>query len=779
MIRERRIERAVDESEHVRRRLLVRGVVQGVGFRPYAYRLARIHRLAGYVRNTASGAVIEIEGDLSAVEAFEAALPNEGPPMMIVDSMEAQCVAPRGDEDFCILSSDVEGPTLAWVPADIASCEPCLSEMEDPADRRYLYPFVNCTNCGPRYSITLGLPYDRAQTTMGAFRMCDACLKEYEDPENRRFHAQPNACPVCGPQLSLTDACGNDVPVRGTEAILKTVANLLRSGGIAAWKGLGGYQLACDARNANAVAELRRRKHRNEKAFAVMVGDIATAAIFCEISEPERRLLTGASKPIVLLRSREVSKLPEAVAPGSSLLGIMLPYTPMHALLFRTLQETGMQDAVLVMTSGNVSEEPIVTAQVEAHKRLRGIADLFVDHDRPIHTRVDDSVARVVEGKPTLLRRARGYAPMPMELAVNRVPLLACGAQQKNTLCLAREGVAFLSQHLGDLENYETLVFFEETLERMKRLLQIEPEAVAHDLHPGYLSTQLAQRLPIAKKLGVQHHHAHIASCMAEHRLEGPVLGVAWDGTGLGTDGTIWGGEFLLADYAGFDRYAHLRPVQLAGGDTAVREPWRAARSYLLDAFDNIAPRGLSWQNFVPEQSVRMLDAMLERRIHTIETSSCGRLFDAIASLIGVHQKVSFEGQAAMALETLAGAEDEAYDFALEGARPFQVDMRCMVRQIVDDVERKVTASTISARFHNTLVAVVEKVCVRMREDTGHARVCLSGGCFQNVRLLEGCLQSLRSAGFEVFFQQQVPCNDGGIAFGQAAIASELLRRGA
>jgi hydrogenase maturation protein HypF len=772
------MERVAEVSEHVRRRLLVRGIVQGVGFRPYAYRLARTHRLAGFVRNTALGAVIEIEGDLCAVEAFEGALPDQGPPMMIIDSMEAECIAPRDDEDFRIAASDLEGPTLAWVPTDIASCELCLGEMEDPSDRRYRYPFINCTNCGPRYSITLGLPYDRALTTMAAFTMCDACREEYEDPESRRFHAQPNACPACGPQLSLADARGSEVPVRGTDSILKMVANLLRNGGIAAWKGLGGYQLACDARNPNAVAELRKRKHRNEKAFAVMVGDSATAEILCEVSEPERRLLSGASKPIVLLKTRGTAKLPEAVAPGSSLLGIMLPYTPMHSLLFRALQEAGMRDVVLVMTSGNVSEEPIVMDEEEAHERLRGIADIFVGHDRPIHTRVDDSVARVVEGRPLLLRRARGYAPMPMELAVNRMPLLACGAQQKSTLCLAREGVAFLSQHLGDLENYETLVFFEQTLERMRRLLQIEPEAVAHDLHPGYLSTQLAQRLPIAKKFGVQHHHAHIASCMAEHRLGGPVIGIAWDGTGLGPDGTIWGGEFLLADYAGFERYAHLRPVPLAGGDTAVREPWRVARSYLLDAFDNSVPRGIRWQKFVPARSVRMLDALLERRIRTIETSSCGRLFDAVASLLGVHQEVSFEGQAAMALETIAGADDQAYDFTLEGSRPLQVDLRCMVRQIVDDVERGVSANTISARFHNTLVAVIEKVCIRICGDTGNLRVCLSGGCFQNIRLLAGCLQALRAAGFEVFFQQQVPCNDGGIALGQAAIASELLQRG-
>lgn len=767
-----------EKQERVRRRLLVRGVVQAVGFRPYVCRLARTHHLGGFVRNTSVGAVVEIEGAPDAVEAFERALPDQGPPMMIIDSVQAERIEAQDDEEFCIVASDAEGPRLAWLPTDIASCELCLMEMESPGDRRFHYPFINCTNCGPRYSITLGLPYDRAQTTMAAFAMCEACRAEYEDPASRRFHAQPNACAVCGPQLSLTDACGKQLGVHGTDAILQLVANLIRSGGIVAWKGLGGYQLACDARNENAVIELRKKKHRNEKAFAVMVADAATADIFCEISESERKLLNGASKPIVLLKARETPKLPRNIAPDSSSLGVMLPYTPMHSLLFRTLQAAGLQDAVLVMTSGNVSEEPIVTDEAEAHQKLAAIADIFVDHNRPIHTRVDDSLARVVDDKPMLLRRARGYAPMPVELSMNRVPLLACGAQQKNTLCLAREGVAFLSQHLGDLENYETLTFFEETLERMTRLLQIEPEAVAHDLHPGYLSTQLAHRLPIANKIGVQHHHAHIASCMAEHRLEGPVIGVAWDGTGLGTDGTIWGGEFLLTSYAEFERFAHFRSVPLAGGDTAVREPWRMARAHLLDAFDNRVPRGIGWQHLVPERSVRVLDAMIEKCIHTIETSSCGRLFDAVASLVGLRQEVSFEGQAAMALETIAGADDGAYDFALQGQRPFQVDMRGMVRQIVDDVERGVATSAISAHFHNTLVNVVEKVCIRMREDAGIAQVCLSGGCFQNVRLLKGCLRVLRSSGFEVFFQQRVPCNDGGIALGQAAIAGELLRRG-
>jgi hydrogenase maturation protein HypF len=609
--------------------------------------------------------------------------------------------------------------------------------------------------------------------------MCEACRAEYEDPADRRFHAQPNACPVCGPHLWLADRCGKDMPVRGTRAVLEVVVNLLRSGGVAAWKGLGGYQLACDARNDEAVRELRRRKHRNEKAFAVMVRDASMAERLCEVSEREQALLTGAEKPIVLLRRRAEAEIAASVAPGSPWLGVMLPYTPMHALLFRIFEEKCGPGAVLVMTSGNMSEEPIVMDEAEAQEKLRPVADVFVHHNRPIHTRVDDSVVRVVEERETVLRRARGYTPAALRIGRGEAQVLACGAQQKSTFCLTKDGFAMLSQHLGDLENYETLVFFEQTLERMKRLFRIAPEGVAHDLHPTYLSTQLAKRMAAERHIGVQHHHAHIASCMAEHGLEGPVLGIAWDGTGYGLDGTVWGGEFLVADFGGFERFGHLRNVALAGGDAAVREPWRMARSYLLDTFDKITLRGIAWQPSVPETSVRMVDALLQKRIHTMETSSCGRLFDAVASLLGLHQTVSFEGQAAVALEAIADGAGEAYEFAVEGREPVQVDMRPMVHQLVDDLQRGEPAGRISARFHNTLIAVAGDLCARMREATGLTRVCLSGGCFQNVRLLRGCVQTLRSNGFEVFFQQQVPANDGGIALGQAAIACELLRRGA
>jgi hydrogenase maturation protein HypF len=761
----------------LRHRLTVRGIVQGVGFRPYVFRLAKRYGLNGFVKNTSLGAVIEVEGGESALQAFERALPTDGPPLMRVVSADVSTVALANEVSFSIHESENSGNALTWVPADVSVCKECLTETEDPGNRRYEYPFTNCTNCGPRYSIIRDVPYDREQTTMDTFRMCELCQAEYHDPSDRRFHAQPNACASCGPRLWAADSCGKELPMRDARSVLEVTVNLLRGGGIVALKGLGGYQILCDARNEEAVQKLRKRKHRNRKPLAVMVQDETVAATLCEVSEFERCLLTGAEKPIVLLHKRCGTNIAESVAPATPWFGIMLPCTPLHALLFRVLEEKCGAGIALVATSGNLSEVPIVIEEGDAQKKLQSVVDMFLHHNRPIHTRVDDSVLRAMEGKPLVLRRARGFVPGSFSLGEVEGQILACGAQQKSTLCLTKGGFAMLSQHLGDLENYESLQFFEETSIRMQQLFQSTPEAVAYDLHPGYLSTQFAKKLAVPH-IGVQHHHAHIASCMAEHGLHGPVLGVAWDGTGFGLDGTIWGGEFLVADRSEVTRYGHLRCVALAGGDAAVREPWRVARSYLLDAFDAVVPRGLGWHSLVPDQSVRILDALLEKRIHTIESSSCGRLFDAVASLIGLHQVVSFEGEAAMALEAIADDAKEVYGFSIGGYMPLEVDMRPMIRQIVDDTERSVAKGTIAARFHNTLVRVMSDVCARMREETGYQRVCLSGGCFQNIRLLRRCVRMLRSNGFEVFFQQQVPCNDGGIALGQAAIALELMRRG-
>ena len=757
--------------------LQIRGVVQGVGFRPYVYNLARRRGVAGFVLNSPRGVFIEAEGDPGTIDAFVAALPAEAPPLVRIDEILRTEIPVRGDSTFAIHESDAAGSAFALVPPDICVCQACLADTRDPENRRRDYAFTNCTNCGPRYSIILDVPYDRPMTTMAEFAMCADCMREYRNPEDRRFHAQPNACPVCGPHLMLVEPGGSTPPAQTSRAILERIADLLRAGGIVAWKGLGGYQLACDARQPAAVEELRRRKHRSEKPFAIMVADAEVAASLCFLSKQERSALISRERPIVLLRRRPGADLADGISPGNPTTGVMLPCTPMHDLLFRILRERWAADPALIMTSGNVSEEPIVIDNAEAEKQLAGIADAFAHHNRRIHTRVDDSVVRVVSGQVMPMRRARGYAPQPVCLGRGEAEVLACGAQQKNTLCLTRAGNAIPSQHLGDLENFETLRFFEETLERMSRLFHVKPTAVAHDLHPGYLSTQFALKLGL-RPIGIQHHHAHIASCMAEHRLDGRVIGVAWDGTGFGTDGTIWGGEFLAADYIGFDRHARLRPVLLAGGDSGVREPWRVARSYLLHSFGAI-PDSPRWAAMASPERLRIIDAMLTRRVNTIPTSSAGRLFDAVASLIGIRHTVSFEGQAAMMLEAAADAHpdsDDPYDFALAGASPVEVDLRPMIRQIVAGVEAGQLHTRIAARFHRTMVAVVLAVCRRMRTELQLNRVCLSGGCFQNALLLAGCLESLRDDGFEVFSHREVPANDGGISLGQAAIACERLR---
>ncbi len=761
--------------------------MQGVGFRPYVYNLARRHGLAGFVLNSPRGVFVEIEGDPATLESFIAALPAEAPPLVRIAEIIRSRIPVLGEAAFSIHESDAVGSAFALVPPDICVCDACLEDTRDPANRRHDYPFTNCTNCGPRYSIILDVPYDRPMTTMAEFAMCEDCLREYRDPENRRFHAQPNACPVCGPHLELVEP--NTEPTvsqKSPRAILTRVADLLHEGRIVAWKGLGGYQLACDARQSTAVQELRRRKQRSEKPFAIMVADARVAESLCFVSTEERAALTSRERPIVLLRRRAFpdsgADLAEAVSPGNPTTGVMLPCTPMHDLLFRILRERWNSDPALIMTSGNISEEPIVIDNDEAEDRLASVADIFAHHNRRIHTRVDDSVVRVVSGLVMPIRRARGYAPMPIFLGSSDAEVLACGAQQKNTLCLTRAGFAIPSQHLGDLENYETLRFFEETLERMSRLFHVKPTAVAHDLHPGYLSTQYALRRTDLRPIGVQHHHAHIASCMAEHRLEGRVIGVAWDGTGFGTDSTIWGGEFLAVSYLNFDRFARLRPVLLAGGDSGVREPWRVARSYLLDTFGSI-PDSPRWSAMAAPDRIRIIDAMLNRRVNTIPTSSAGRLFDAVASLIGLRHAVSFEGQAAMMLEAIADPDShraDAYDFALAASPSdpalIDVDLRPTIREIVAGVEAGQQQATLVARFHATLVAVIAEVCRRMRAELQLNRICLSGGCFQNAILLSGCIEALRGDGFEVFIHREVPANDGGISLGQAAIACEHFR---
>src|SRR5579864_2677622 len=693
-----------------RRQIHIRGVVQGVGFRPFVYNLAQGLGLRGYVLNSSAGVVIEVEGESGEVERFVSRLGQEAPPLARIEDVAVTSLAPAGYRDFVIRESRDEPGNLAPVSPDVSTCDDCMRDFRSPSNRRQGYPFTNCTNCGPRYTITRKVPYDRPLTTMACFAMCERCLREYEDPRDRRFHAQPNACSDCGPSLALVASGDGAVapefgPAGSSLAAIREVRGLLREGRIVAIKGLGGFHLACNPANESSVELLRERKKRSDKPFALMVPDVAMAERFCLVSEASGQALMSSRRPIVILPRRPGSPLPQALAPGNNTLGVMLPYTPLHFLLFGDTLDAAPEFSALVMTSGNLSEEPIVTANREAVMRLGRVADVFLFHNRDIHTRVDDSVVRVFEEKERLLRRSRGYAPYPVTLRFPVAEILACGAELKNTFCLTRERHAFLSQHIGDLENYETLVFFEETLERMKQLFRITPQTVAYDLHPLYLSTKLALGMTGVEKIGVQHHHAHIASCMAENGIEGKVIGVAFDGTGYGTDGKIWGGEFLVADFTGFERRAHFRYIPLAGGDTAVREPWRLALSYLLDTYGTkVNSLDLPLWRRVPPKKIATVRAMIERGINTVETSACGRLFDAVASILGMRDEVNFEAQAAIELETgaLPGI-DACYPFEISSADPWEVDVRPAIEKIVRDLLAGQTAGWIAAAFHNTI----------------------------------------------------------------------------
>jgi hydrogenase maturation protein HypF len=733
-------------------RIQLRGIVQGVGFRPFVHNLALRLGLGGWVLNSSSGVVAEVEGDAAEVDRFVECITRNPPPLAWIQHAEIVETEALGEEEFEIRESVAVAGEFALVSPDVATCADCLRDFTDPANRRFGYPFTNCTNCGPRYTIVRDIPYDRPNTTMAAFRMCAACQAEYDNPRDRRFHAQPNACAECGPALS--DGIGE-------------ARRRLAAGEILAIKGLGGFHLACDARNETAVRRLRERKRRSDKPFALMARDLAAVEEICRISDGDRCALSGPRRPIVIMPRRDPAAIPEAVAPGNRTLGVMLPYTPLHHLLFLDAPYSA-----LVMTSGNLSEEPIVVANREAEERLAGVADWFLLHNRDIYMRADDSVARTFESEERVLRRSRGYAPGTLDLGHDVPELLACGAELKNTFCLTKGRHAILSQHIGDLENYETLVFFEETLANLKKLFRVEPRAVAYDLHPLYLSTKYALDLPGQPKVGVQHHHAHIAACMVENGLEGEVIGVAFDGTGYGTDGAIWGGEFLTARYDGFARRAHLRYVPLAGGDAAVREPWRAALGYLIDT---LGP-GATIEG-VPEDRVRVVRRMIATGVNTVRTSSCGRLFDAVAAMIGLRLEVNFEAQAAIELENIAEeGNDERYPFEIEAGECRQVDFRPAIERIARETAEGRARSSMAAKFHNTVAEAVAETCRQIRGDTGLGRVCLSGGSFQNMRLLAGAVARLRGAGFEVFLHRRVPPNDGGIALGQAAVAAALLR---
>jgi hydrogenase maturation protein HypF len=767
----------------LRRRVRVRGTVQGVGFRPFVYRLAHEFALTGWVLNDEHGVLLEVEGERPALERFLDALRSRSPPLAIIDAITLEAVPPCGADDFRILQSARHDPSAAPpVAADCAPCADCLRELRDPADRRHRYPFINCTNCGPRFTIVRGVPYDRPLTTMAAFEMCADCAREYRDPLDRRFHAQPNACPVCGPQLRLVGRDG--VPItalEGAQDAVEFVAGRLREGAIVAVKSVGGFHLACDALNQRAVGALRARKHREDKPFALLVGSLAAARALVRVTAEDETLLTGPARPIVLAPGRDGIRVAAAVAPGLPELGVMLCSAPLHELLmddFARLCEDPVRP--LVMTSGNVSEDPIAFTDEDALSRLGAIADLFLLHDREIETRTDDSVLRTVtlggRRRPLMLRRSRGYVPAALALPVPAArPLLACGAEQKSTFCLAGGAHAWVGHHIGDLEHYATLRAFQDGIRHFERLFALAPERIAHDLHPGYLSTRYALERDAAEHVAVQHHHAHLAACLAEHAVCEPAVAAIYDGTGLGTDATVWGGELLCGGLASFTRAGHLRRVRLPGGAAAIRQPWRMAVVWLDEAFGEERPLPRRLRGAVSEQRWRAVRAVAAEPQLSPLTSSVGRLLDAVGALCGLGAEVSYEGQTAIMLEAAAWAAAGVAGYEIELCEAdgmLVLDPRALLRAVARDLERAADVSAVAAGVHEALGRVTAAALERAAREADTGVAVLSGGVFQNRRLLESVAARLEVAGLRVLVPERLPPNDGGISFGQAAVAA-------
>jgi hydrogenase maturation protein HypF len=769
-------------KELIRVEVHVSGIVQGVGFRPFVYGLAHKHLLKGRVLNSESGVLIDIEGARESIEQFISELKSGPPSLARIESVRCSDHLDHAYyRDFQIVASARNGRRFVPISPDVATCPDCLRELLDANDRRFRYPFINCTNCGPRFTIIEDVPYDRAQTTMREFEMCAACRAEYDNPLDRRFHAEPTACATCGPQVYLTekDNAAESIAT-GDQAVTRTI-DLLQSGKIVALKGIGGFHLACDALNEDAVAALRKRKYREDKPFALMAPTIDVVQKYCSVSEAEKELMLSVARPIVLLERTSDVSVPHEVAPGMKTLGFMLPYSPLHHLLFENL------DRPLVMTSANISDEPICYEDADARKRLANIADYYLLHNRRIHMRTDDSVARVIETRTSgrdvrapsiILRRSRGYAPAPIKTGFNfRHEILACGAELKNTFCLTRDQYAFVSHHIGDLENLETLKSFTEGIEHFKRLFYLEPVVVAYDLHPEYLSTKHALSLDKPEtKIGIQHHHAHVASCMADNRIDGDVIGVAMDGLGFGTDGRMWGGEFLVANFSAAKRFAHLDYLPMPGGAKAIRQPWRMAAIYLQQAFgDDFLNLDLPFVKHLDRNNWKTLRKMAAIGANSPETSSMGRLFDGVAGLLGLRNIVNYEGQAAIELEQIADRNcRDRYQFELSDNGSI-IRAQTVIRAVVEDSLGGVPPSIISAKFHLGVADLIVSMASRIKQDQRLNRVVLSGGVFQNLVLLNAACAGLTAAGFEVYTHGRVPTNDGGISLGQAAIANALL----
>ena len=760
-----------------RSEILVRGIVQGVGFRPFVYSQASRRQLRGSVRNNTAGVLIEVEGTHGEIEKFVSDLRLNAPPLSTIESVECNHnLTPADYSDFVILESAHHAQTgepFVPISADVGTCDDCLKELFDPDDRRYQYPFINCTNCGPRFTIIEDIPYDRARTTMREFEMCAECRAEYEDPLNRRFHAEPTGCMACGPQVYLLES-NEGVERQRPLDVVSGPRTLLLKGVILAIKGIGGFHLACDALNAEAVERLRQRKYREDKPFALMTASVGLIREHCVVSREEEELLLSERRPIVLLERRPDCKISSAVAPRVNSLGFMLPYSPLHHLLLKDLNRP------VVMTSGNVSDGPICFDDSQAITRLGSIADRFLLHDRRIHMRTDDSVVRVHDNREMILRRSRGYAPAPIRTGFRFIrPVLACGAELKNTFCLARDNYAVVSHHIGDLENLETMRSFTEGIEHFKRLFHVEPATVAYDLHPDYLSSKYALSLDDAHtKIGVQHHHAHIASCMADNQIEGEVIGVAMDGLGFGTDGRMWGGEFFVADFVEAERVAHLAYIPMPGGARAIRETWRMAAVYLQHAFgDDFLNLDLSFVKDLEERCWPALRSMVATRTNSPETSSMGRLFDAVSSLLGVRSIVNYEGQAAIELEAIAARDiADAYEFKIGPENT--VEAGPVIRGTVEDLLNGNSAAVVSARFHGAVARLIVAMAQKIREERKLNRVVLSGGVFQNMLLLRQTTRMLRTTGFNVSTHTRVPTNDGGISLGQASIANARIKSG-
>lgn len=753
-------------------RVLFSGVVQGVGFRPFVYRLALRHGLTGWVQNRTDGVTAEVEGPADAIENFLSGVPAECPPLADINAVMTEELTAKGSRDFRILTSDAEGKKEAQIPPDIATCPECLHELFDPADRRHGYPFINCTNCGPRLTIIRDVPYDRGSTSMSCFTLCPSCREEYEDPTNRRFHAEPNACPVCGPKLDFLDNKGCKVSVLDP---LASAVEALCEGHVLALKGLGGFHLAVDATNDRAVKRLRCRKFREEKPLALMVRDLETASRIVELGEEEKHLLLSPQRPIVLAKKKRAADISPAVAPGVPNLGIMLPYTPLHHLLLKSAF------TVLVMTSANHVDEPICIGNREAVERLRGIADFFLVHNRDILVRCDDSIATVAAGRRRMVRRSRGFAPKPIMLRDRYPEVLALGPHLKTTVCILKGNTAFLSPHIGDMETPEARDFHSDSCSLLQKIAQCQPHVVACDLHPAYYTTLAAERMRDVGILRVQHHHAHIVSCMAENKIGGQVIGLAMDGTGYGKDGTVWGGEFLVATEEDFIRTGHVKAFPLPGGEKAIREPWRTAVSLLREAYGDRWVTVSQKLDLIQEHGhYECVDRMLAAGINSPYTSSLGRVFDGVAAILGLNRTVSFEGQAAMTLEALAqGGTTAVYPFEIrEEDGPLILDLSPVIREVVKGLDNNIPKEEIASAFHNSLTRGLTDMAVEIGSRTGIMRAVLSGGCFQNRLLLEGTVTNLQKAGFDVYFHEVLPTNDGCISLGQAVVAGAQIKAG-